>query len=147
MLCVLTGAFLFCSDLYRKLPRECHLQFVSAKSYEGTSSTQDVKIDGDLRAVRGRTVIVVEDIIDTGHTLRTLVDRLLSHHPASIHLASLTYKDAERTRSVMQSLPVDCLHLGFEIPDQYVVGYGLDMDQNYRGLDGIYTIDTAKATE
>src|SRR5262249_43256036 len=126
LLCVLKGAFFFTADLSRRLRAETRLHFVHATSYQGTASMANVDLVGDFRFATGKTVIVLEDIIDTGQTLHALVGQLRGMNAKRVEVAALLYKDSERTRNSIQALDVDHLYLGLQIPDQFVVGYGLD---------------------
>src|SRR5881394_1702796 len=119
---VLKGAFVFMSDLARKIDLPLAVDFIALSSYgEATESSGIVKITSDLaRPIEGKHVIVVEDIIDTGLTMRYLLDNLATRHPASVKICSLLHKPA-RART---KIPID--YLGFQIEDRFVVGYGLD---------------------
>ena len=132
---LLTGAFMFAADLLREIKVPVDIQFMATSSYEGTQSTGEVKINYDLkRSVHGKHVILVEDIVDTGTTLKTVLEIMKTRTPASIKLASLLYKPARNIH------PVDIDYLGFEIEDKFVIGYGLDFDGRYRELPyiGVY---------
>jgi len=127
---VLKGAFVFISDLARKIYLPLAVDFIALSSYgEATESSGIVKITSDLaRPIEGKHVIVVEDIIDTGLTMRYLLDNLATRHPASVKICSLLSKPSRaRTR-----IPVR--YLGFEVPDQFVVGYGLDAGEKFRNV-------------
>jgi hypoxanthine phosphoribosyltransferase len=127
---VLKGAFVFISDLARKIDLPLAVDFIALSSYgEATESSGIVKITSDLtRPIEGKHVIVVEDIIDTGLTMRYLLDNLATRHPASVKICSLLSKPSRaRTR-----IPVR--YLGFEVPDQFVVGYGLDAGEKFRNV-------------
>lgn len=135
-LCVLNGAFSFASDLFRsvQLP-DAEISFIRLKSYEGTSSTGVVKeVIGLSEDIEGRTVIVIEDIIDTGKTIKNLVETLAKKNPADIKVASLLYKP--------ESLQVDIKpdYVGFEIPSDFIIGFGLDIDGLARNLPDIWVI-------
>src|SRR5438128_11033340 len=127
---VLKGAFVFVSDLARAIDLPLSVDFVGLASYgEATESSGVVKITSDLtRPIEGKHVIVVEDIVDTGLTMRYLLDSLSTRHPASVKLCTLLHKPSRaRTR-----IPID--YLGFEIEDRFVVGYGLDAADKYRNV-------------
>jgi len=127
---VLKGAFVFISDLARKIDLPLAVDFIALSSYgEATESSGIVKITSDLtRPVEGKHVIVVEDIIDTGLTMRYLLDNFATRHPASVKICSLLSKPSRaRTR-----IPVR--YLGFEVPDRFVVGYGLDAGEKFRNV-------------
>lgn len=134
---VLKGSFLFMADLVRAIDGPLHCEFLGVSSYEGTSSTGAVRLTHDLRTdIAGRHVVVVEDIVDTGLTLQYLLRTLAARHPASLRVVSLLDKPSRRTVDV----PVDLV--GFTIPDAFVVGYGLDLDQLYRNLPYIGVFPT-----
>jgi hypoxanthine phosphoribosyltransferase len=127
---VLRGAFIFMADLVRALSREHRCDFLSVRSYgDATETSGVVEITGDLLLpIEGQHVLLVEDIVDTGLTLKYLLDVLGARRPASLHVCALLSKPARRRVEV----PVH--FLGFEIPDVFVVGYGLDFGQRYRHL-------------
>ena len=137
---VLRGAFIFMSDLVRAIPREMTCDFLGVRSYgDATVSSGVVEITSDLAApIAGRNVLLVEDIADTGLTLRYLLDLLHARNPASVHTCVLLSKTAKRTTSI----PVD--FVGFEAPDAFVVGYGLDAGQIYRNLPYIGVLEVGK---
>jgi hypoxanthine phosphoribosyltransferase len=137
---VLRGAFIFMSDLVRLIPREMTCDFLGVRSYgDATVSSGVVEITSDLAApIAGKHVLLVEDIADTGLTLRYLLDLLHARGPASVHTCVLLSKTAQRTTSI----PVD--FVGFEAPDAFVVGYGLDAGQIYRNLPYIGVLDVGK---
>jgi hypoxanthine phosphoribosyltransferase len=138
---VLNGAFVFGADLFKQLRCECEVAFIRVSSYRGTSSTGEVREEMPIGAdVRGRDVIIVEDIIDTGLTMGALRQRVKGAGASSVTLVSLLYKpDAFKG-----DYPID--HIGIEIPDRFVVGYGLDYDGLGRNLPLIYQLDpTSKA--
>ena len=127
---ILTGAVLFMSDLLREITIPCQLDFMATSSYaEGTTSSGIVRILKDLdQSIEGRHVIVVDDIIDTGLTMDYLLETLKTRYPASLKVCALLDKLPRRIRHV----PID--YRGFEIPDKFVVGYGLDYAGRYRNL-------------
>lgn len=126
---VLKGAFMFTADLIREIKAPLTVDFIGVSSYQGTSSTGNVRITHDLSAdIRGKNVIVIEDIVDTGRTLDYLMRLLKQRSPKSLKLCALLNKPAAREVSV----PVD--YFGFEIANQFVIGYGLDLDQRWREL-------------
>ena len=126
---VLKGSFLFMADLARAIDGPVHCEFLGVSSYEGTESTGAVRLTHDLRTdIAGRHVLVVEDIVDTGLTLEYLRRILEARNPASLRVASLLDKPSRRRVDVQVDF------VGFEIPDAFVVGYGLDLDQLYRNL-------------
>ena len=130
LICVLKGGFVFLSDLSRKLKRPHELDFMGVSSYgSGTESSGAVQIIMDLKQpITGRNVLVIEDIIDSGHTLSYMRRTLLARSPASLRVCTLLNKPSRREVDV----PVE--YLGFDIPDEFVVGYGLDFDEIYRNL-------------
>ncbi len=126
---VLKGSFVFMADLMRAIDLPLSVDFISISSYVGTRTSGVVRITSDLsRPVEGQDVLVVEDIVDTGLTMRYLLDNLATRRPASVRLAALHVKPT-RARA---KIPVD--YVGFEIADEFVVGYGLDWDGRYRNL-------------
>jgi hypoxanthine phosphoribosyltransferase len=126
---VLKGSFLFMADLVRAIDGDVHCGFLGVQSYEGTESTGEVRITHDLRErIHDRHVLIVEDIVDTGLTLSYLVKNLKVRGPRSLRLCTLLDKPSRR------QAPVEVDFIGFEIPDAFVVGYGLDYDESYRNL-------------
>lgn len=130
LISVLRGSFIFMADLCRAIRLPCTLDFMSVSSYgTGTTSSGQVQITKDLSEdITGRHVIVVEDILDSGNTLSYLLNILEHRHPASVRLCTLLDKPERRTK------PVDLHYRGFTIPDDFVVGYGLDYAEKYRNL-------------
>lgn len=133
---VLKGAFIFLADLSRRIKRPVKIDFVRAASYgTGTSSSGKVRLTkGPELSLRGKDVIIVEDIIDTGVTLSFLRRALKARRPRSLTVATLLDKPSRRT------VPFRADYVGFEIPDYFVVGYGLDCAEDHRHLRGIYRI-------
>lgn len=126
---VLKGCFIFMSDLLRYVDIKCTMDFMAVSSYQGTSSTGAVKIAKDLsQDIEGRHIIIVEDILDSGVTLSYLKKYLEVRKPASISIATLLDKPARRKADVYADY--SC----FEVPDAFVVGYGLDYNEVYRNL-------------
>ncbi len=133
---ILNGAFMFTSDLVRACDLECEVGFLRLSSYKGMSSSGKVQTLLGLDAeIRGRPVIVVEDIIDTGRTMASLLQDLRAHHPASLEVAALLSKP----EAMEAPIPID--FLGFSIPNRFVVGYGMDYDGIARNLPSIYHLD------
>ncbi len=127
---ILKGALPFLADLMRQMPIPLALDFLEVSSYgESTESSGVVRILKDIaKPIEGRDVVVVEDILDTGRTLAYVIEHLRSQHPASVRLCTLLDKPARRI------VPIRIDYRGFEIPDRFVVGYGLDYAERYRNL-------------
>ena len=134
---VLKGAFIFLADLSRSLTIPRHIEFIAVSSYEhGNVPSGAVRLVMDVRAsIEGRHVLIVEDIVDTGHTLHYLMDMLKSRNPASIKTCVLLHKEH------MTEVDVDIDYLGFTIGDEWVVGYGLDYAEKDRTLPYIGIIE------
>jgi len=130
VVCVLKGAFMFCSDLIKKIQLPVKLEFIQLSSYgEGTTSSGNVKIEMDLSgSIKDKNVIIVEDIVDTGLTIKTLLGMLKLRSPKTLKLASLLFKPSRTIHDV------NIHYLGFEIEDKFVIGYGLDYAGRYREL-------------
>jgi hypoxanthine phosphoribosyltransferase len=130
---VLKGAVFFLADLARHIPGEVSFDFIAVSSYaQGTDSSGEVKLTKDLDAsIEGRTVIVVEDILDTGLTLQYLLRVFAQHKPKHLRVAVLLDKPERRIA------PVRADYVGFTIPNKFVVGYGLDYAERYRNLPGV----------
>ena len=137
LLGVLKGSFVFMADLVRLLDFPLELEFIRLSSYgSGRQTSGRVKVVQGLRsAVKGRYVLVVEDIVDTGITIAFLLDYLRKKGPASLRLCSLTDKPSRR------QVPVKIDYLGFTVPNKFLVGYGLDFDEAFRYLPDIYFIE------
>ena len=126
---VLKGCFIFMADLMRHVKINCSVDFMAVSSYNGTSSTGAVKINKDLNQdIAGKDVILVEDILDSGVTLNYLKNYLSVRQPASIHVVALMDKPSRRKADIYADY--SC----FEVPDAFVVGYGLDYNERYRNL-------------
>ena len=126
---VLRGCFVFMADLVRRFDAPCTLDFMAVSSYKGAHSTGTVQINKDLtRDIHGRHVIIVEDILDTGITLSYLKKYLMSREPASLTLCAMFDKPERRVADVQAD------YCGFIIPNEFVVGYGLDYEDQYRNL-------------
>ena len=130
LISVLRGSFVFMADLVRKLKIPCMVDFMACSSYgSGTSSSGQVKVTKDLsQSIEGMNVLVVEDILDSGRTLSYLLKLLEARKPASIRLCTLLDKPERRV------VPVHVNYTGFQIPDAFIVGYGLDYAERYRNL-------------
>ncbi len=132
-LSILNGSFVFAADLLRKITIPCQISFVKLASYSGPASTEKVKeLIGLNEDIKERHVIIVEDIVDTGLTLQILLKKLEEYHPASIKLACLTFKK----EAFKKDFKID--YLGITIPNEFVIGYGLDYDGYGRNLPDIY---------
>ena len=133
---VLSGSFLFLSDLVRKTTFDSQLAFVKISSYEGTESTGNVKqqfgVDFDIE---GRDIIIVEDIVETGHSMNYLLDHLRRKNPASISICTLFFKPEK----FLYEYPID--YTALSIGNEFIVGYGVDYNQLGRYLKDIYVID------
>lgn len=134
---VLKGAWVYLADLVRHIDNNVEVDFMPVSSYNGgTVSSGSLTVVKDLSVdCKGRHVLIVEDIVDTGITLSRLKDMLLSRGAASVEISTLLSKPARR------KVDVDVKYIGFEIPDKFVVGYGLDFDERYRGLDDVCVLD------
>jgi hypoxanthine phosphoribosyltransferase len=134
-LVVLNGAFIFAADLVRKLDFPCRISFIRLSSYSGTNSTQHVRdLIGLHEDISGQNIVIVEDIVDTGHTLKHLLDTLSLKSPASIRIATLLFKPD----AFVHEYSVN--YVALEIPPDFIIGYGLDYDGHGRNLSDIYQI-------
>jgi len=132
---ILNGSFIFASDLIRAMKIDCEIDFIKVSSYSGTKSKGTVHLRKDISAdITDRHVIIVEDIIDSGLTIRFIRDRLLDAQPKSVSIVTLLMKPE------LAEIDFDVNWVGFEIPPHYVVGYGLDYDQKFRNLRGIFRL-------
>ena len=133
---VLNGSFMFLSDLVRALSIECEISFLQLKSYDGKKSTGSVDIIKDLDVnLKNRHVVIVEDIIDTGTTLKFLLNKISEIPIKSIRIVTLLIRGTERPFK----FTID--YIGFEISQEFVVGYGLDYNEKFRHLDSIYVLE------
>ncbi len=130
---VLKGAWIFLADLVRSIDLDTEIEFMSVSSYQGgTQTTGSITLVKDLQvSVEGRDVIIVEDIVDTGLTLSHLRDLLVSRNANSVQIATLLSKPSRR------KVDVPVKYVGFEVPDEFVIGYGLDFAERFRGLRDI----------
>jgi hypoxanthine phosphoribosyltransferase len=136
LICVLKGSLFFTADLARALRVPVMIDFIAVRSYQGTRSGGRVELVKDVGVdLNDRDVLVVEDIIDTGLTTAFLLDHIASHRPRSLRLVALLDKQARRQRDVHVDF------IGFRIPDRFVVGYGLDVDERWRNLPDVRTME------
>lgn len=143
LICILKGACFFLTDLARAMKRDVFVDFMGISTYgKGKTSSGEVKVTKDLDiSLEGADVVIVEDIVDSGVTLTYLLHVLEQRRPRSLKIAALLDKPERRLR------PVSVSYVGFQIPDQFVVGYGLDYAEKYRNLDAICVLeDTGAAT-
>jgi hypoxanthine phosphoribosyltransferase len=132
---ILNGAFMFASDLYKQLLFPCQITFLKLASYSGTQSTGNVKqLIGINMELKNRVVVVLEDIVDTGITLETILMQLSGFQPAEIQVATFLHKPEATIREVKLD------YVGMEIPNDFIVGYGLDYDGYGRNLKEIYQL-------
>jgi hypoxanthine phosphoribosyltransferase len=137
---VLKGAVFFMADLVRQMTVPCEIDFMAVSSYgSGTDSSGVVRILKDLDAsIEGRHVLIVEDIVDSGLTLSYLVRSLQARSPASLEVCALLTKPARRRADI------ECRYVGFEIPNRFVIGYGLDFGERYRSLPYVAALDESR---
>lgn len=134
-LAVLNGSFMFAADLFRRITIPAEISFVKLASYEGTASTGVIKeVIGLSESITGRTIVVVEDIIDTGCTMQKLLENLGTRSPEAIHVCTLLLKPEKL------KVNLDVKYVALEIPNDFIVGYGLDYDGYGRNLKSIYTV-------
>lgn len=132
---VLNGAFMFLGELMQKINLTCEVQFVKLASYVGTASTGEVHdLIGLNNSVEGRHIVIVEDVVDTGESMDHLLGVLAKHNPASVTIATLLYKPTKFTKDF------EVKYRALDIPDDFIVGFGLDYDDIGRNLKDIYTI-------
>jgi hypoxanthine phosphoribosyltransferase len=132
---ILNGAFLFAADLFRRIDFPARISFVKLASYQGTSSSGLIKeLIGWNEDINNKTIVVVEDIVDTGNTLERIVDELVIRKAAEIRIAALLYKPEAYTKDI----PLH--YIGFEIPNSFVVGFGLDYNGFGRNLPSVYSL-------
>jgi len=138
-LSVLNGAFMFTADLIRKLNFDLELSFIKVSSYCGTQSTGEVnEIIGLNTSVEGRTVVIVEDIVDTGVTIERLAEILKKQHPKQVQICTLLLKPDQYKKSLYLD------YIGLKIPNAFIVGYGLDYNSLGRHLPDIYVIEPSE---
>jgi len=132
---ILNGAFMFASDLYKQLTFPCQITFLKLASYSGTQSTGTVKqLIGINRDLKDRVVVVLEDIVDTGVTLETIIRQLSGYQPAEIRVATFLHKPDATIREVALN------YVGMKIPNDFILGYGLDYDGYGRNFKEIYRL-------
>lgn len=136
---ILNGSFMFMADLLREVKIDCEMDFIKLSSYHGSESSGTVRLLKDISAdITGRHVVIVEDIVDSGLTIKFIKDRMAEADPASLRIVSLLHKP----EVAKLDFPIDIV--GFEISPEFVVGYGLDYDQKFRNFDGIYRLKDGK---
>jgi hypoxanthine phosphoribosyltransferase len=132
---ILNGAFLFAADLFRRIDLKARISFVKLASYEGTSSSGTIKeLIGWNEDIKNKTIVVIEDIVDTGNTLERIVDELIIRKVIEVRIATMLFKP----KAYKKDIHLD--YVGFEIPNDFVVGYGLDYDGYGRNLPSVYTL-------
>jgi len=136
MVTVLKGGFIFASDLVRQMDIDVDINFMAVSSYgSGTRSSGNVKIVKDLDSdIRGKHVLIVEDIVDSGHTLSFLMQLMKDRGAVDVKICTILNKPSRR------EVDIDVTYLGYDIPDEFVVGYGLDYDERYRNLPYLGTL-------
>ena len=134
-LAVLNGAYVFAADLMREITIPCEISFVKLASYQGTVSTGKItEVMGINEDLTDRVVVIVEDIVDTGLTMKRMVENLGTRRPAEVHICTLLLKPDKL------QVPLDIEYAAMEIPNEFIVGYGLDYDQQGRNLRDIYSV-------
>lgn len=132
---ILNGAFMFASELMKRVTIPCEITFVRLASYQGTSSTEKIKeVLGLNENIEGRTIVIVEDIVDTGNTMTSLLEQFNKLNPKEIKIATLLFKP----EALKKELKLD--YVALEIPSDFIVGYGLDYDGFGRNLNDIYKL-------
>jgi hypoxanthine phosphoribosyltransferase len=132
---ILNGAFLFAADLFRRISFPARISFVKLASYKGTSSSGTIKeLIGWNEDLKNKTIVVIEDIVDTGNTLERIVEELEMRKASEIKIAALLYKPEAYNKKITLD------YIGFEIPNDFVVGFGLDYDGLGRNLPSVYTL-------
>ena len=134
-LAVLNGAFIFAADLTREMTIPCEISFVKLASYQGTTSTGSIKeVIGINEDLSGRTVVIVEDIVESGLTIKRMMEQLGTRNPASVQVCTLFFKPEK----LKEDLKLD--YVAFSIPNDFILGYGLDYDQQGRQLKDVYSL-------
>ena len=135
LLAVLNGAFVFAADLMREMTIPCEISFVKLASYQGTTSTGKVKeVIGINEDLTGRTIVIVEDIVESGLTMKQMTESLGTRNPEKVQICTLMFKPDR----LQTDLTID--YVAFSIPNDFIVGYGLDYDQQGRNLKDIYVV-------
>lgn len=135
-ICILKGSVFFTVDLAKSIPGDVKLEFIRVSSYSGTESTGKIELKLDLKeSIEGKDVLIIEDIVDTGRTLSYLKEHLKTKKPNSLKICTLLDKKERRICEIEPE------YVGFDIPDKFVLGYGLDVDEKYRNLPYIGYID------
>lgn len=135
-LAVLNGSFIFAADLMREMTIPCEISFVKLASYQGTTSTGKVReVIGINEDLTGRTVVIVEDIVESGTTMKRMIESLGTRNPESVEICTLFFKPNKLKEKL------DLKYVAFSIPDAFIVGYGLDYDQQGRNLKDVYSIE------
>lgn len=136
IVCVMRGAVFFTVELTLKMKTKLKYEFITISSYEGTDTTGEITLRTDLRkSIEGKDVLIVEDIIDTGRSMRYLIDHLRSKNPRTLKVCTLADKAERREIEV----PID--YTGFVVPNKYIVGFGFDIDNNYRNMPYVATLE------
>ena len=135
LLAVLNGSFVFAADLMREITIPCEISFVKLASYQGTTSTGKVKeVIGINEDLSGRAIIIVEDIVESGLTMKRMIESIGTRNPESVNICTLLLKP-DRLKT-----DLDIKYVAFSIPNDFILGYGLDYDQQARGLKDIYVL-------
>ena len=135
LLAVLNGSFVFAADLMREITIPCEISFVKLASYQGTTSTGKVKeVIGINEDLSGRSIIIVEDIVESGLTMKRMIESIGTRNPESVNICTLLLKP-DRLKT-----DLDIKYVAFSIPNDFILGYGLDYDQQARGLKDIYVL-------
>ena len=132
---ILNGSFMFAADLFRKINFNCQITFLKLASYQGTSSSGKIKrLIGINEDIKGKTVVIIEDIVDTGITLDSIKKQLIGYEPEAIKIASFLFKPD----AYQKDIPID--YVGMSIPNDFIIGYGLDYNGFGRNFEDIYTV-------
>ena len=135
-LSVLNGSFLFTADLLKRVKCECEISFIKISSYSGTQSTGNMNtLIGLNENLKGRTVVIVEDIVDSGNTLEKVLSELKKHNPKSVKVAALFFKPEAYTKKIKLD------YVGMNVPHKFLLGYGLDYDGLGRNLQDVYVLE------